>query len=127
MDSDRVVGTAKQVGGKLEGTAGDVIGDAKTQAQGRVDAAAGAAQAAYGQAKDAVRDYADQAYGVAERALDQGRRYVGENMERYPEAGRYVREGRQAVSRQVEESPLLAVLIAGAVGYMLALLVHARR
>ncbi len=128
MDSDRVVGTLKKVGGKVEGAVGDLVGDHKARAEGALNEVKGAAQDAYGQAKDTVRDYADQAYGVANRAVDQGRRYVDEGMDRLPdEAARYYRDGRQAVSRQVEESPLAAILIAGAVGYILSLLVHGRR
>jgi uncharacterized protein YjbJ (UPF0337 family) len=36
MDKDRIIGSAKDVGGKLEGAVGDATGDAKTQASGRV-------------------------------------------------------------------------------------------
>ena len=36
MDKDRIAGSAKDFAGKVEGTAGDVVGDAKTQASGRV-------------------------------------------------------------------------------------------
>jgi hypothetical protein len=38
-----------------------------------------------------------------------------------------VRQGRNAVSRQVEEAPLASLLIAGLVGYGLAVLLHGRR
>ena len=127
MDTDRITGTAKKVGGKIEGAAGDLVGDSKLQADGVVDQVTGAAQQAYGQAKDVVRDYADQATDVAGRVADQGRRYVEEGRRRYPEAERYVQDGRRVVSRQVEESPIAALLIAGAVGYVMALLVHGRR
>lgn len=126
MDSDRVTGTVKKVGGKAEGAIGDLTGDAKTQTEGKIDEAKGAVQAAYGQAKDAVKDYADQASDVAGDVVEQGRRYVEEGRRRYPEAERYYREGTDAVSKQVGESPLAAILIAGAVGYILALLVHGR-
>lgn len=127
MDSDRIVGSAKKVGGKLEDAAGRVVGDDGLRVEGMVDEASGAVQAAYGQAKDAVRDYADKATDVAGDAYDRGRRYVGERFDSLPdEAERYYRSGRQAAVKQVEESPLLAMLVAGAVGYMLAVLVHRR-
>lgn len=127
MDSDRVVGTAKKVGGKVKEGLGDLTGDDGTQLDGAVDQVKGAAQAAYGQAKDAVRDYADQAGEVANRAYEQGKRYVDQGRERYPDAERYYREGSKAISRQVEESPFVAIVIAGAVGYLLAVLIHGRK
>ena len=127
MDSDRVVGTAKKVGGKVKEGLGDLTGDAGTEADGTVEQVKGAAQAAYGQAKDAVRDYADQATDVASKAYEQGKRYVDQGRERYPEAERYYREGSKAISRQVEESPLVAIMVAGAVGYLLAVLIHGRK
>src|SRR5262249_26539630 len=57
MDKDRIAGTAKDWAGKVEGAAGDAMGDADTQAAGRVREAAGKVQNLYGQAKDAARDY----------------------------------------------------------------------
>lgn len=38
----------------------------------------------------------------------------------------YYRRGQKAVTRQVEENPLLALLAAGAIGYLAALLIHRR-
>ena len=40
MDKDRIVGTAKDFAGKVEGVAGKVAGDAQTEASGRVREAA---------------------------------------------------------------------------------------
>jgi uncharacterized protein YjbJ (UPF0337 family) len=59
MDKDRIVGSAKDWAGKAEGAVGDAVGDADTQAAGRVREAAGKVQDLYGQAKDAARDYID--------------------------------------------------------------------
>jgi len=42
----------------------------------------------------------------------------------YERGARYVSEGTQAVSRPVEQHPLTAILLAGAVGYLLAYLIH---
>ena len=42
-------------------------------------------------------------------------------------AGHYLRDGSRAVGSRVEENPLIALVIAGAVGYGLALLLHGRR
>jgi uncharacterized protein YjbJ (UPF0337 family) len=56
MDSDRITGTAKEYAGKVQSTAGDALGDAKTQADGYYQQAAGQAQQAVGQANDYLRD-----------------------------------------------------------------------
>ena len=58
MDQDRISGTARNVGGKIEEGVGRLTGDAKTQLQGKFDQAAGAAQDLYGQTADAARDTA---------------------------------------------------------------------
>ena len=44
MDENRISGTARNLGGKVEEGLGHVTGDLKTQAQGKLDQAAGAAQ-----------------------------------------------------------------------------------
>jgi uncharacterized protein YjbJ (UPF0337 family) len=58
MDEDRVSGTAKNIGGKIEEGAGALVGDAKAQLRGKLDQASGAAQDLYGQAADTARETA---------------------------------------------------------------------
>ena len=58
MDENRVSGTARNIGGKIEESAGKLVGDAKTQIQGKLDQASGTAQDLYGQAADAARETA---------------------------------------------------------------------
>ena len=58
MDEDRVYGTARNLGGKVEEGLGRTTGDMKTQLQGKLDQAAGTAQDLYGQAADTARDTA---------------------------------------------------------------------
>ena len=70
MDKDRIAGSAKDFAGKVEGTVGNMTGDAKTQAEGRAREAAGAVQNLYGQAKDAARDATDAAVDYAKDAYD---------------------------------------------------------
>jgi uncharacterized protein YjbJ (UPF0337 family) len=53
MDKDRVAGAAHQVKGGLKAVVGK---DAKTQAEGAAEKAAGQIRNAVGGAKDAVRD-----------------------------------------------------------------------
>src|SRR5207344_3337841 len=91
-----------------EGAAGDIIGDAKTQASGKAREAAGSVQNLYGQAKDAARDATDAAVDFAKDA--------------YANSGDTVRDGSQAVAKKVQDNPLGALLIAGGIGFALALL-----
>jgi uncharacterized protein YjbJ (UPF0337 family) len=65
MNEDRVVGTARNVGGQLEEGFGRVTGDVKSQVEGKIKQATGAAQDLYGQARDAAGDAAK---AVQERA-----------------------------------------------------------
>jgi uncharacterized protein YjbJ (UPF0337 family) len=58
MDKDRVQGTAHQAKGAVKETAGKMMGDKKTEAEGKTERAAGKVQNAVGGAKDAVRDAA---------------------------------------------------------------------
>src|ERR1700743_593838 len=108
MDKDRVVGSAKDFAGKVEGTVGGIAGDARTQAAGRAREATGAAQNLYGQAKDAVSDAGGAAVTYAKDAYDN--------------SGDTFRDGTQAIAKKVQENPLGALLIAGGIGFALALL-----
>ena len=56
MDENRITGTARNLGGKVEEGVGRVTGDAKTQVRGMADQVAGAAQDLYGQARDTAAD-----------------------------------------------------------------------
>jgi uncharacterized protein YjbJ (UPF0337 family) len=108
MDKDRIVGSAKDVAGKVEGAVGDMAGNAQTQAAGHAREAAGTAQNLYGQAKDIARDAGDAAIGYAKDA--------------YQNSGGTLRDGSQAVAKTMQDNPLGALLIAGGIGFALALL-----
>jgi uncharacterized protein YjbJ (UPF0337 family) len=58
MDENRIEGTVRNVGGKVQEGFGKVTGNARTQAEGLANQAAGAAQDFYGQAADTARDTA---------------------------------------------------------------------
>ena len=108
MDKDRIAGSAKEFAGKVEGTVGDIAGDAKAETAGRVREAAGTAQNLYGQAKDAAREATDAAASYARDA--------------YENSGDTFRDGSQAIAKKVQDNPLGSMLIAGAIGFALALL-----
>jgi uncharacterized protein YjbJ (UPF0337 family) len=67
MNQDSVVGSAKNLGGKVQEGVGRVTGDTKTQVEGVVNQAAGAAQNLYGQAKEGASDAAE---AVRQGAVD---------------------------------------------------------
>jgi uncharacterized protein YjbJ (UPF0337 family) len=108
MDKDRIAGSAKDFAGKVEGVVGDVTGDAKTQASGRAREAAGTVQNLYGQAKDVARDAGETAVNYARDA--------------YENSGDSIRGGQQAIAKTVQDNPLGALLVAGGIGFALALL-----
>jgi uncharacterized protein YjbJ (UPF0337 family) len=59
MNEDRVIGSARNLGGKAQEGLGRVTGDAKSQVEGLINQAGGAAQDLYGQAADKASDAAD--------------------------------------------------------------------
>jgi uncharacterized protein YjbJ (UPF0337 family) len=58
MDENRVEGSARNLGGKVQEGFGKVTGDARTQAEGLANQAAGPAQDLYGQAAETARETA---------------------------------------------------------------------
>jgi uncharacterized protein YjbJ (UPF0337 family) len=67
VDENRVTGTAKNLGGKVEEGLGRVAGDAQTQVKGQAKQVAGAAEDLYGQAKDAAANFTD----IVQRTIEQ--------------------------------------------------------
>lgn len=55
MNKDRIEGSAKQAKGAVKEAAGKLVGDAKLEADGRADKAAGKVQNAVGGLKDALK------------------------------------------------------------------------
>src|SRR5262245_497219 len=80
MDEDRVVGTARNLGGKVQEGLGRVRGDVKMQAEGVINQAAGTAQDLYGQAKESVSGAAEV---VRQGAMD-AEDYIRHTIEKRP-------------------------------------------
>lgn len=100
MDKDRVEGSVKDWAGKVEGAAGQAVGDTDTEAAGRVREAAGKVQNLFGQAKDVARDAADTAYNYT------------------------TGDGADAVAKLVRQNPIGSLLSAAVAGFALALLLR---
>jgi len=56
MDKDRIVGSAKELKGKVKQAVGKAVGDAKLEAEGKSDKVEGNLQNAVGGLKDAARE-----------------------------------------------------------------------
>lgn len=65
MDENRISGTARNVGGKVQEGLGRATGDTRTQAEGVVNQVAGTAQDLYGRARDGASEAADTALSTA--------------------------------------------------------------
>lgn len=79
MDENRVTGSAKNVGGKLEEGLGRATGDVKSQVQGQIKQVAGSAQDLYGQAKDSVGESVAAVRKISGSVEDTIRDYIETN------------------------------------------------
>jgi uncharacterized protein YjbJ (UPF0337 family) len=80
MNEDRIEGTAKDMGGKLEEGFGRATGDIRSQVEGTMKQAAGAAQDLYGQARETAGDAA----AVVRRQVGSFEQTIRENIETRP-------------------------------------------
>jgi uncharacterized protein YjbJ (UPF0337 family) len=80
MNGDRLEGTAKNMGGKIEEGFGKATGDAKSQIEGTVKQAVGAAQDLYGQARETAGDAA----AMVKRQAGSFEQTIRENVETRP-------------------------------------------
>lgn len=131
MDTDRILGTARHLGGKVEDALGRAAGDHGLRAEGLVDETLGGARALYGQAKDELRGAADTAAdyaGMAQDRLQEAAHAVSDGARRAYDGGRQsLHRGARGLEHGIGEHPLAGLVIAGTVGYLVGLLVHMRR
>ena len=113
MDSDRLKGTAQELGGKVQSGFGEATGDDSTRAEGAAREMGGKAQDAFGQAKAQIRAVAGSASGAANDVYDNG--------------GVYARQGLDTLEQAVGKHPLTYVLVAAGIGYLLSLIFNGSR
>ena len=99
MTDDRIAGTVRNIGGKVQEGVGKVTGDTQTEMKGVINQAAGAVQDAYGKSVNAALDGAET---VKEAAI----------------------EGHDVVRRFVEDNPHTAVLLALGIGIFVGYAAH---
>ena len=76
------------------------------------------------QVREALQDVTQTASGAAREAYHEGRQYVRQARERYPQAEQFYREGHRAISQRTAGNPLMSLLVAAAAGYVLAWMIH---
>ena len=117
MDTDRIGGAAKETFGKAQAAAGEVLGDNETELKGRARQASGAAQNLYGQAKDKLGDATDGAQEMYGQAKDKLGDTFGDT---FSDATGSAERALHSLEAEVKARPLIALLIAALVGYVLA-------
>ncbi len=105
MDTNRIEGAARDIGGKAEEFLGKVTDKPGTQAQGIADQVAGAAQNFYGRARDSFADAADRVPEALSQASGYGQQAY--------------RDGSRQLATQVGKQPIETLLLVGAVGFLL--------
>ena len=101
MDENRVVGTARNMGGKAQESVGSAFGDTKTQVEGVVNQVKGTAQDLYGQARDSASQIADAASDSVAAARDSASSF------------------ENALRNTIETQPYTAVFMALGIGWLI--------
>ena len=110
MDENRVAGTARNLGDKVQEGVGRVAGDMKTELEGKLNQAAGSAQALYGQARDAAEQGLEAAQDTVEGAAKAVRNYSA--------------TFEDTLRGNMNERPLMTVAVALGVGWFVGRLLH---
>jgi uncharacterized protein YjbJ (UPF0337 family) len=115
MNEDEIKGVSQEAVGRVKDAVGGLTGDTSTQIDGKLDEASGKLKAQYsGMVDDLAAKASDLAGRAGETVKDAGQKiYTAGN-----QAGRVVGE-------TVVQQPLLSLIGAAAIGYLVAYLLHA--
>ena len=119
MNENTIEGEVKTGLGKVEGAAGDVLGDRDLKAKGGATQVEGRGQDAVGWAQEAIGEAADHARVAAGRVADQAKNAYGRVTDQ-------VQSARDVIDPFVDERPYAALAIAAAGGLLLGLLLAGR-
>jgi uncharacterized protein YjbJ (UPF0337 family) len=100
MDENRIVGTARDIGGKAQESFGRMAGDAEIQSKGIANQVQGTAQDLYGRARDSASQLADAASDSAAGAR------------------RAVSSYESTLRNMIETQPYIAVCVAVGLGWL---------
>jgi uncharacterized protein YjbJ (UPF0337 family) len=115
MHETEIKGVGQEAMGRVEDAVGGLTGETRTQIGGKLDQASGKLKAQFG---GTVDDLASKAADLAGRASDAAKDAGQKIYTAGDQAGKYVGE---TVVRQ----PLLSLIGAAAIGYVVAFLLHA--
>jgi ElaB/YqjD/DUF883 family membrane-anchored ribosome-binding protein len=76
------------------------------------------------QVRASLSEVAGGASDAARSAYSEGQRFVHQARASYPEAEHYYQEGSRAIHQRLTENLWLSLLVAGAIGYGLAWMIH---
>jgi ElaB/YqjD/DUF883 family membrane-anchored ribosome-binding protein len=110
-----------------KGGAIDYDKEAGSMPEGSIPSGQDGAEGIPQQLRQTAQRVAEQVTETARDIHARGRDTIRDARHRYPDAERYYRDGTQMVRRQVTERPWLSLLVAGAVGYGIAWLIHHRQ
>ena len=115
MNEDEIKGVSQEAVGRVKDAVGGLTGDTSTQIDGKLDEVSGKPKAQYGgMVDDLAAKASDLAGRASETVKDAGQKiYTAGN-----QAGRVVGE-------TVVQQPLLSLIGAAAIGYLVAYLLHA--
>ncbi|MCB8874089.1 CsbD family protein [Acidisoma silvae] len=132
MNQDHVEGAFSEAKGTIKEGIGNLTGDAKTEAEGKVDQFAGRAQQTWGDARDAI----DSAAATAAEAVSEAASHAPGKFRDTAESvkatasqvGSKVYEAGssagQTIASTVKEQPLLSLIGVAAIGYLAGYLLH---
>jgi uncharacterized protein YjbJ (UPF0337 family) len=110
MDQSQLEGAYNELSGKAESTVGDLTGDAKLKTEGLADQGIGKLQQGYARARETFKSVAEDVSTQTRQAASTAQQQAGTIAD--------------AIEANVHERPLLALAAAGAIGYVVAFLIH---
>ncbi len=110
METDQIAGKFKDVTGKAEAAVGKAAGSPDAELSGRERQVEGKAQDLYGKAQDVLGDV----FGDTAKSADKAMKSARDVFE----------SGSQTLAKEVNARPLIALIVAALVGYVVASVMH---
>jgi ElaB/YqjD/DUF883 family membrane-anchored ribosome-binding protein len=131
MQSDRATPVSNMTGNQFKGTAATIAGDVKSQFDAKANQMNDAATSVYGEVKDAVQSGLDQMASmtadISQSAAKTARSAGAEASHLGRRAYAQAEEAGKYAGVQVQEKPLVMLLLAGALGCLIGHFLSSRR